>query len=76
MPTPAEALRKAAFALSQAAHKLERAVEENTRLRGSLADFAPVVVTSPTLPIPIELSRPFVGGISTLSIRGARWSTN
>jgi hypothetical protein len=39
-------------------------------------DFAPVVVTSPTPPIPIELSRPLVGGISNLSIRGARWSRN
>jgi hypothetical protein len=39
-------------------------------------DFAPAVVTSPTLPIPTELSRPFVGGISTLSIRGARRSRN
>jgi hypothetical protein len=42
-PTPAEALRKAASALSQAAHQLERAVEENTRLRKTLADVEPAV---------------------------------
>jgi hypothetical protein len=34
-------LRKAAFALSRAADQLERAVEENSRLRKSLADVEP-----------------------------------
>ena len=39
-----EALEKAANALSQAADRLERAVEENSRLRKTLADFEPAVI--------------------------------
>jgi hypothetical protein len=42
-PLPAEALLKAASALSQAAEKLQRAIDENTRLRKTLADIEPVV---------------------------------
>ena len=42
-PTPSDALAKAAHALSLAAQKLERAVEENSALRKSLADLSPAV---------------------------------
>jgi hypothetical protein len=42
-PSAAEALGKAALALSAAAQKLERAVEENSRLRKALADVSPFV---------------------------------
>ncbi len=42
-PSPSDALAKAAHALSLAAQKLERAVEENSALRKSLADVAPTI---------------------------------
>ena len=42
-PSPSDALAKAAHALSLAAQKLERAVEENSALRKSLSDVAPTI---------------------------------
>ncbi len=42
-PSPSDALAKAAHALSQAAQKLEKAVDENSALRKSLADLSPAV---------------------------------
>ena len=42
-PSPSAALAKAAHALSQAARKLEKAVEENSALRKSLADLSPAI---------------------------------
>ena len=43
LPSPIDALGKAALALSQAADRLERAVEANERLRKTVADIAPNV---------------------------------
>ncbi|MFZ1965269.1 MAG: hypothetical protein WAU78_17700, partial [Roseiarcus sp.] len=44
-PSPSDALAKAASALAQAAHKLERAAAENEALRKTLAALAPDVET-------------------------------
>jgi len=42
-PVPMEALAKAALAVSAAADKLERAIDENSRMRQAVTDFQPRV---------------------------------